>query len=317
MRGLEEELEATEEDSDKEEQPTPNPHIDEDVDDPGDSPVEDEDVPEEEARGVSMEMINEMDDENLEGPGEQILPDIEEEEPEEEAVPEVDVPDEPVLNAADELQDREMEDREPGEPRFFDSDIIDEDGDLTDLPPDEPLDEEGEEALQELLGEEGEDLEEQAREEEEENLRRKPSADEMEMEEDPGPETIENPAEQEGEPEETPDVFELQEDLEDVSAKLLTRDSETGAVQFVENEEGQEVMGSVIKVDEDPGNVPGGSTSLSPEDLKAEFQLTDDQYNKELESCRKATNNFKDKSFEECLKENLERFADFLIRVEE
>lgn len=324
MRGLEQELAAAGDGSDTEAEaddstPTPNPHVDEDVEDPGDSPVQDEDVPEEEQTAVPFEMVNEMGAEELEGPGEQILPDVTDQStPEEDESPVVNVANEVVLNSEDELEDREMEDTdEPSddEPRFFNSDIVDEDGDLTEIPPDEPVDSEGEEMLQDLLGDEGDELDRQAQGEEDREQPAPPPAA-IELDEEPGPDTIENPAANE-EIDGQLDVFELQTSIEDAEQNLLTRDEESGVVQFVTNQEGQEVIGSIIKTKETPDpSVPGGSKSLSPEDLKKEFDLSDEQFDKELEQCRKATDNFKEKSFEDCLKENLERFADFLIRVE-
>jgi hypothetical protein len=310
MRVLEEELNEADEgpstDSDGVEENSP--------DDPGDSPQEQPNPHLDEERAVPFEMINEMDDDDLEGPGDQVLPDIPEETEEEvEEGPLVEVSDEPVLNEEDELADPVMA-ANTDQPGFFDSDIVDEDGDLREMPPEEPLDEVEEDALQDLLGEEGESLDDQAQDEERDENRRAPRDSEMNIEDEPGPDTIEEPASIESG--ESPDVFDLQENLEDAKLNLLTRDAETGVVKFVDNEEGQEVIGSIIK-EKSSSSVPGGSKSISPEELKTEFNLTDEQYERELELCRKATNNFADETFEDCLKENLERFADFLIRVEE
>jgi hypothetical protein len=276
-----------------------------------DSPEAGQDLDPQEATGVPLEQVTAFSS-GVEGPGDEALANLRQGLPATTASSEtIDVP-----LASGSLLDQESDDEfaEDEDESFYKGDWLDNQGNLQGVENETTLDKGEKEELQDFLGGEAQTLEAQSRAWEQKRKSSKtPGELELEDAQDSAQPSSPKPPKA-PEPDEGDNLESL---VEEASAKLLTRDKLTGVLHFVENRKGQVIMGQTIKSKAPKLKKGEVAPSLSKDQVLKEFNFTEPQYKEYLARCKQATQDFQTGTLMDCLRENLDKFADFLIRNEE
>jgi len=272
-----------------------------------DSPEASKEQDPKESTAVPLEQVSAFNT-GAEGPGEEVLPKDVDQAPQssEPSAQTIEVGSDAPSDSDSGAEAGFVEDEDES---FYKGSWVDSEGNLQEVENEKPSNKGEDEALDDFLGGEAQTLEAQSR-----AWEKKKKASKT-----PGELELEEPQNQGQSPKsKQPQEKELSAMVDAASEELLTRDDLTGVIRFKENSQGLVVMGQTIKSKPPLSKRPGaGGSSLTKEQILKEFNFTEPQYEEYVKNCKKATQDFQTGTLMNCLRENLDKFADFLIKSEE